>query len=230
MNTGPGRPATVSLELILTAILFRLREGCRWRALNIFAPYTTIYYWWRKWVDEGVLDKILATLQGGDPVGEQSIDSTYIKVHKHGSNPAQGQQSEAIGKSRGGLTTKIHARTNAQGKPTKLFLSPGNEADISHAPELVIDCHGCEIIADKAYDGDALRCLIEMLDSTCCIPSKSNRIEPIAHDSEVYKHRHFIENFFQRLKELRAVATRYEKLASTYLGLVTLSAIMVWIS
>ena len=216
--------------MILTAILFRLREGCRWRALTIFAPYTTIYYWWRKWVDGGLWERILAALQEGDPTGEQCIDSSYVKVHKHGSNPVQGQQNEAIGKSRSGLTTKIHARTNGQGKPTKLFLSPGNEADISHAGALVIDCHGCEIVADKAYDADDLRCLINLLDSTCCIPSKNNRKEPIPHDPEVYKRRHFVENFFQRIKEFRAVATRYEKLASTYLALVTLSAIIVWIS
>ena len=85
-------------------------------------------------------------------------------------------------------------------------------------------------MADKAYDTDPFRELLETLGLESGIPPKANRTEPATYHKGYYKHRHHVENFFGRIKEKRAIATRYEKLASRFLSLVTLGAILDWLS
>lgn len=120
-----GRPR-VPTEIILHAILFRFREGCSWRALSIFAPYTAIYTRWRKWCDLGIWDEIyilLATRLKGRLWG---IDSTSVKVHKHAFGGQQGPEYQLIGQSRGGSNTKVHALVDGAGRMLRLIGSPGN--------------------------------------------------------------------------------------------------------
>jgi transposase len=216
--------------LVIAAILYRMREGCRWRALSaLFMPYGKIYYWWRKWLASGVIDRAFQVLIAGESTDEVHGDSTCIKVHKSANSQTESAEEQMVGTSKGGKNTKIHGLVNEAGMPIRLFLSPGNDHDSKHAGKLL---EGIEIgvaVFDKAYDTNPIRELICAKGAQACIPSKSNRKVPIPHDRETYKRRHFVENFFQRIKEHRAIATRYEKLSSTFAGLVTLAAIIDWI-
>jgi transposase len=121
---------------------------------------------------------------------------------------------EAIGRSRGGLSTKIHATVDALGNPTGFALSPGQAHDLEGADALLPGLAADTLIADKAFDADerVLKPLAEA-GKTAVIPPKGNRKEPRPYDRDLYKARHLIENFFARLKQFRAIATRYDKRA-----------------
>lgn len=206
-----------------------MREGCCWRALSIFAPHTTIYTRWKQWCVSGVWEKILEKL-GEEAAGKLwAIDSTSIKVHKHAHGMSEDPRDQAIGTSRGGANTKVHALVDKKGRAVRLILTAGNRNDIVAAPDLVEGCSERTILADKAYDTDEFRQLLEELELKACIPPKANRNDPPSYHKGHYKHRHHVENFFQRIKEKRAIATRYEKLASRFFGLVCLAAICDWI-
>lgn len=121
-------------------------------------------------------------------------------------------EAECIGKSKGGPTTKIHATCDALGNPTTFHLTPGQAHDLNGADVLLpglLETAGA-VIADKAYDvKERVVDLLEKAGVEIVIPSKSNAVSPRDHDRHLYKRRHLIENFFCRLKQYRALATRY---------------------
>jgi len=154
------------------------------------------------------------------------LDSSHIKVHRSGLNPIGGREAQAIGKSRGGWNTKLHALVDAAGTPTALSLSPGNEADVTHAPEMLEGMEPGKVVADKGYDSDPLRTWLAARGVAACIPPRSNRLRPITFSRISYRKRHLVENFFEKIKTFRRVATRYDKLAATYFGWVLLAVIL----
>lgn len=138
---------------------------------------------------------------------------------------------QALGRSRGGLSTKIHATVDALGNPTGFLLTPGQAHDLKGADVLLKDTLAQTILADKAYDAQAR--LIEPLlnkGKTVVIPSRMTNKQPREYDRDLYKARHLIENFLARLKQYRAVATRYDKTARNFLGAIHLAASMVWLA
>ena len=147
--------------------------------------------------------------------------------------PEQKKNSGAqkIGRSKGGLTTKIHALTDALGNPIGFSLPTGNAHDLVGADELLPNLKAAKLLADKAYGADER--VIKVLKKEgieVVIPSKKNSLNPRIIDKHLYQARHLIENFFARLKQYRAIATRYDKLARNFLGGIYLAAIMVWLN
>ena len=140
-------------------------------------------------------------------------------------------KKQAIGLSRGALSTKIHTKVDALGNPTGFHLTPGQTHDLEGADVLLKDTLGDTIIADKAYNAQA-RVVQPLLDKgkSVVIPSRSTNKQPREHDRHLYKARHLIENFFARLKQYRAIATRYDKTARNFLGAIHLAATMVWLN
>ena len=135
-----------------------------------------------------------------------------------------------MGRSRGGLTTKIHALVDALGRPVRLMLSAGQAYDGHAALELLDDLPaGCQVLADRAYDSNAIRTLIDAQGAAAVIPSMPQRNPVIPHDRERYKHRNYVERFFNKLKNFRAVATRYDKRDDNFLASVQLAAIRIWL-
>ena len=132
-----------------------------------------------------------------------------------------------MGRTKGGLNTKIHAVVDNKARAVALVLSAGNEADITVAPEVIegISC-GC-LVADKAYDSNAFRMFLAQMGSKTCIPPRATRVAAIGYSKGTYEKRHRIENFFQKIKRYRRVATRYDKLAETYFGFVLLATLAV---
>ena len=129
------------------------------------------------------------------------------------------------------MSTKIHASVDALGNPTGFHLTPGQTHDLEGADVLLKDTEAQAVIADKAYD--AHERLIEPLlqaGKTIVIPSRSKRREQSSYDCNLYKARHLIENFFARLKQYRAIATRYDKTARNFLGAIHLGASVVWLN
>jgi transposase len=146
-----------------------------------------------------------------------------------GSGRKRGTFQQAIGRSRGGRTTKIHALTDAEGRPRVLLLSPGNTNDIALAPSLVAAAGPIkQLIADKAYDANSLRQLLADQRAKAVIPSTASRRTPIPYNKTIYRQRNLIERMFSRLKDFRRVATRYDKLARNFLAGALIAATVVW--
>ena len=138
---------------------------------------------------------------------------------------------QAIGRSRGGQSTKIHTLVDALGNPIGFHLTGGEAHDLVGADELLPDMEADRLIADKAFDADER--VIKPLAAagkTAVIPPKANRKLPRKFDRHTYAERHLIENFFAKLKQFRAIATRYDKTARNLLAAVHLAASVIWLN
>ncbi len=135
-----------------------------------------------------------------------------------------------MGRSRGGLTTKIHAVVERHGLPVRLALTPGQAHDGQSAATLLNDLpENAVVLADKAYDADWIREHIEAQGAAPNIPDKVNRKYRHCFSRALYKERNLIERFFNKIKQFRRIATRYEKLGANFLAMAKLAAIRVWL-
>ena len=134
-----------------------------------------------------------------------------------------------MGRSRGGLSTKIHAAGDALGLPVRLIGSAGQRNDIAFAHDLIDGFKTQAAIADKGYDADHLVERIAETGAEAVIPPKRNHKVQRRYDVELYKERNLIERFFNKLKQFRRVATRYDKLLVNFMGFVKLAAIAIWL-
>jgi putative transposase len=125
------------------------------------------------------------------------------------------------------LSTKIHAAGDASGRPVRLIAGPGQENDMARAHELIDGLVATATIGDKSYDADPLEAKIIEQGGQVVIPPRRHRKTPRAYDKELYKQRNRIERFFNKLKQFRRVATRYDKLLANFMGFVKLAAIAV---
>jgi transposase len=123
------------------------------------------------------------------------------------------------------LSTKIHATVDALGNPTGFLLTPGQSCDLEGADVLLPTLVAPIVIADKGYDADE-RVLqpLAQAGKTAVIPSRANRKAPRVYDQDLYQARHLIENFFCKLKQFRAMATRYDKTKRNFLAAVYTAA------
>ncbi len=148
--------------------------------------------------------------------------------------PARGGRSkalgcQAIGLSRGGPSTKLHAIVEARGLPVEVVVTPGQASDYEQAEALIEGRAGEAVIADRGYDADRVIDLIERQGSEAVIPPRRHRCtKPRAFDAALYRLRHRVEFLFNRLKQFRRVATRYDKTARNYLAMVQIGCVRIW--
>ncbi len=137
---------------------------------------------------------------------------------------------EAIGPARGGLSTKIHALVDALGNPVSFHLTPGQAHDLCGSDVLLPRLEAPTLLADRAYDADQ-RVLdrLRQAGKTAAIPPKRHRRRPQPFDRDLYAARHLVENFFCKLKQFRAIATRYDKRAANFLAGIHAAAIYLWL-
>jgi transposase len=140
----------------------------------------------------------------------------------------RGADIQAIGRSRGGRTTKIHAAVDERGRPRRLIVRPGHRGDAPVASELVAGFAPALCLADAAYDSDALRADLVARGTTPVIPNNPTRKRRHPFDRKAYRLRNVIERTFSRLKDWRRVATRYDKLARNFLAAVALASIVTY--
>jgi transposase len=136
----------------------------------------------------------------------------------------RGTLNQAIGRSRGGLSTKIVALVDALGNLACFVLLPGQRHDSIGVKPLIESVDFDALIADKAFDSNSLRAGLDARGAVAVIPAKADRKAPIPHDEEMYKWRHLVENFFQKIKDFRRIATRYEKTDDSFAAMVHLVA------
>ncbi len=135
-----------------------------------------------------------------------------------------------MGRSRGGLTTKIHAVVDSDGLPIRLILSAGQAHDATVTDELLHGLpQGAMLLGDKAYDTDHIRARQIEAGGWANIPPKSNRKDSLVFSPHLYRRRNLVERFFNKLKHFRRIATRYDKLAENFLAAVKLACVRLWL-
>ncbi|MBT0774328.1 IS5 family transposase [Kineosporia sp. J2-2] len=273
VSPGPGRPWKYSRRQLIDGIRWRIRVGAPWRDVpSEYGSWQRVYGVFRQWQRAGIWARLLITLQAwadaaGLIVWEISVDSTIVRAHQHAGGARRDPQAQieppgrpdrpepsdhALGRSRGGWTTKLHLAGEQGLKILSIVLTAGQRGD-SPQFEPVLEaigvprlgagrprCRPVEVRADKAYSSRANRAYLRKRGIRACIPVKvdqqANRKakgrhggRPFAFDPESYKKRNAIERAINQLKQHRALATRYEKLALRYEAVVQVAAINVWL-
>ena len=222
-----------NLRNTLEGILFRLRNGCTWRDIpEAFGCYNTIFKTIRRWAKSHKFIQLFHNMVKQPDLEWIFIDGSYIRAHQHSSG-ACSESSEAIAKSRGGNTSKIHLAVDAHGNPIDFIISDGATHDVSIAPALIERLELKEtkyICADKGYDSEKLREQIRNAGAQANIPKKKNAKTSNKHMNwDIYKIRHLVENAFARLKHYRAIATRYDKLEQSFASTIALACAFIWL-
>ncbi|RMJ20721.1 hypothetical protein PHISP_08409, partial [Aspergillus sp. HF37] len=199
---------------VLSGIIFVNRNGLRWRdAPAAYGPHKTLYNRWKRWSEAGVFVRMMEGLSGAQAERRTvMIDATYLKAHR-------------------GMNTKLHAITDANGRPISLFVTAGQVSDYTGAAALLDSLPRAQwLLGDRGYDADWFRDALEAKGITPCIPGRKTRTEPIRYDKRRYKRRNRIEIMFGRLKDWRRVATRYDRCPNVFLSAIALAAtVLFWL-
>jgi transposase len=178
-NKPRGVPR-VNDRRVLNGIFWVLRSRAPWRDLpDDFGPYTTCYNRFVRWRRAGVWAKIMNAFAGAHDAAVQMIDTFIVRVHQHGACITRNRR-QSMGRSRGGLTSKIHALVDANGLPVRLALTAGEAHDNRLAGKLLSRLKsGTMLLADRGYDADWIRCLVRQHGAWANIPPKRNRTEAL---------------------------------------------------
>jgi transposase len=184
----------------------------------------------KSWSDKGVWASLFEHVQVDPDMEATMIDATIVRAHACSAGyKKDSQDQEALGRSRGGFTTKVHALVDALGNPLKFILTSGQRHDITEADSLVQDLENTMLLADKGYDSNAL---VEQLEGQQCIPvipPKKNRKHKRDYDNHVYKERHLIECFFGKIKHFRRVFSRFDKTATAFMSFLQFVGAFIWL-
>ncbi|MFD6150311.1 IS5 family transposase [Streptomyces sp. NPDC060243] len=255
---------------VINGIIHRLGTGCQWRQLPArYGPWQTIHKRHMLWSADGTWERLLQHVQavadaGGGIDWNINIDSTSIRAHQHAAGAAArpvcasskkghaqtGMLHEALGRSRGGFTTKIHLSADGKCRPLSLIITPGQRADCTQFKAVMDKIRvprldpgrprrlPGSVSADKAYSNSLIRAHLRRRGIRHTIPEKSDtksaRLRrgsrggrPPGFDPTRYQARNTVERAINKIKQFRAAATHYDKSGYIYLGTVTAAALLI---
>lgn len=157
-----------------------------------------------------------------EPVPDDRLDDR-TSAPASGHRPQKGGEDKALGRSRGGLSTKIHLLADEDGLPLEFRITAGHAGKYAPAAELLAGQQAKAVLADRGYDADALLAQSENIGARAVIPPKRNRKLQRAYDRELYKQRNRIERCFNKLKHFRRFATRYCKTIQAFRSFTALA-------
>nr|WP_242744393.1 IS5 family transposase [Streptomyces sp. CA-256286] len=263
-RTETGRPRRDD-RVVLNGIVWKLRTGSAWRDVpERYGSWRTLYTRFRRWALDGTFTRMLEAVQAqkdaaGDVDWLVSVDSTITRAHQHaagarkkGPGPAETAYAHALGRSRGGLTTKIHLACDGRGRPLGFVVTGGNVNDCTQFEQVLAQIRvrrpgpgrprtrPDHLLGDKGYSSRGIRNYLRKRGIPHTIPERSdqqanrgrrgsNGGRPPAFDKERYKQRNVVERCFNALKQYRAIATRYDKTRESYEAALTIASLLMWI-
>ncbi len=229
-------------------MLWILATGAPWRDLpERYGPWRTVANRFYAWRTSGLWDRLLADLQSAADVegaldwATHYVDSSIIRAHQHAAGARRSSSDEALGRSQGGFSTKLHLRAEGQGKPMVLLLTAGQRHEqtmfepLMEAGQVKRRGRGRprqrphRVVGDKGYSSRRSRQYLRRRGIGVVIPHKRNERWRGRFDRAAYRERNRVERLINRLKQFRRVATRYEKRAVNYLAMVVFAAILLWL-
>ncbi|MBS0994397.1 IS5 family transposase [Gluconobacter cerinus] len=220
-------------QRVLSGIVYVIRNGLQWKdAPKAYGPHKTLYNRCIRWSPLGVFDRIFVALT--EQAGRSKrlmIDATHLKAHRTAASLLKkGLFPRYIGRTKGGLNSKLHAVCDSQGRPVRLYLTVGQVSDFKSADVLLADLpdETEEVIGDRGYDSNRIRLSLAERNISACIPPKKNRKSKLPYDWHLYKKRHLIENMFAKLKDWRRVATRYDHCAHIFMSAIHIAASFIF--
>ncbi|MFI5534339.1 IS5 family transposase [Kitasatospora sp. NPDC051853] len=252
-----GRPR-LDDRTVLNGIVWKFRTGVAWRDVpERYGSWATLHTRFRRWAADGTFERMLRTAQAkADATGDidwlVSVDSTIVRAHQHAAGARKkGPTNQALGRSRGGLTSKIHLAVDGLGRPLAFVLTGGNTNDCTWFTTLMdairVPRTGPgrprtrpdHVLGDKGYSSRAIRTWLRQRHITHTIPERADQVanrrrrgraggRPPAFDKKLYRQRNVVERCFNRIKQWRGLATRYDKTAKSYQAAVTLAALLMW--
>ena len=245
-----GRPNNDHRQVV-NGILWVLNSGAPWRDLpRRYGRVGTVSSRFYRWRQSGVWQRVLEELQAlADAEGRVGwelhfLDSTVVRAHQHAAGARKENreaEDEALGRSRGGFSTKVHVRCEGQGKPVAVTLTGGQVHDSQQAVALIDRgairrigrgrprLRPAKVAGDKAYSSQSIRRALRKRGIVPVIPTKDNEPRQPGFDREAYRQRNIVERLINRLKNFRRIATRYEKRACNYLAMIHIAAILLWL-
>jgi len=227
---GIHKNDTARIRMFIEAVYYICRSGCQWRLLpTYYGNWRSVHRRFKRWSDRNIWQSLFEFSQIDPDMELVMIDATIVRSHAcaagYGKNT---QEEEALGRSKGGFSTKIHAMVDALGNPVKFILTPGQRNDITQAKALSAEIKETPLIADKAYDCDEFIADLQKRKCASIIPPKSNRVVMRVYDEYIYRERHLIECFFGKIKHFRRIFSRYDKLAHSYLSFLCFVGALIW--
>lgn len=233
---------------IVSGILWVLRTGAPWRDVpERYGKWATVYGRFRRWTAQGLWQRLFAQLlrladhEGRLDWVRHFVDGTVVRAHVSAAGAKGGQQNEALGRSRGGFSTKIHLRAEGNGKPFAFVLSGGERHEAAYfdllmqqgavrrvgrgRPRIRPDA----LVGDRGYSYKRIRRALWRRGIHVVIPPRSNQHPGMTFDSSVYRERNRVERLVGRLKQWRRIATRYDKRAASFSAMITLACVMEWL-
>ena len=239
-----GRPS-LDHRTFIEAVLWLARTGAPWRDLPPgLMNWRTAWRRLQRWTTAGVRGRVLDALRAmASEAGWDAhmLDSTVVRAHAHAAGARRTAGEQALGRSRGGFSTKLHLRCDGRGRPVAFHLTGGQRHDLTGAGPLFergvlrTGRRGrprwkpVAVIADKAYSAAWLLDVLRRKRIVPAIPNRADQPENPDFDRATYRRRNLVERLVDKLKRFRRVATRYDKLAPHYLAFVRLAAVVVWL-
>ena len=228
-NKARGVPR-VDDRRVLNGVFWVLWSGAPWRDLPIaFGPYTTCYNRFVRWRRAGVWSRIIDALAAAHDAAVQMIDMSIVRVHQHGACISRNKR-QSMGRSRGGLTKQDSrgGRRQRAADPARAH-SRRSPRQPACSQALVTPEIGAMLLADRGYDADWIRALVSEHGAWANIPPRRNRNDALCFSPYLYRARNLVERFFNKIKQCRRAATRYDKLAANYLAFIQLASIRLWL-